>query len=139
MQIDRYTKVGGCEGTENGNKIGRDLIATLFTPHLMTTYSWTGISRTAGVEKKQPFQGFCGILDLFYNIIRKADFRWTESMNAKLFKDKVLKHSKKIEEIYEKKRKKNGGSSDTEESLAAISNTEAVNEQKPVIIHTMKD
>lgn len=72
----------------------------------MTLYSWTGISRTSGVEKKLPFQVLDGVQNILYDIIKKADCRWTEAMNIKLFKDKVLKHSKKIEEVYEKNKKK---------------------------------
>lgn len=78
----------------------------------MTRFSWTGISRTTGVEKKLPFQNYSGVLDLMYEIIKKADCRWTETMNIKLFKDKILKHSKKIEETYEKNRKKKTDSKD---------------------------
>lgn len=72
----------------------------------MTEYSWTGISRTSGLKKKLPFQNFSGIHNLIYEIIKKADCRWTDTMNIKLFKDKILKHAGKIEELYEKNKRK---------------------------------
>lgn len=77
----------------------------MFTEHVLTLFSWTGVSRTPGLEKKDTFQLCEGILDFFLTIIQLADSRWNATKNEKFFKYNSLKHAKQMEKAQEKKKK----------------------------------
>lgn len=79
----------------------------MFSKNILTSFSWTGISRTAGVEKKLAFQSFDGILMMFMKIIQKADSRWSQKKNEEFFKLNILKHAKQISKAFENKINKN--------------------------------
>lgn len=82
----------GSSGEEDGTKIGYKLVDTLFSPHLLVNYTWTGVSRKK--EEKKSFQQLDGIVDLFLTVISLADRRFTRQKTINLFKDGVLKHAK---------------------------------------------
>lgn len=68
----------------------------MFTPSLLSSFSWTGVSRTEGLKFKQPFQIYKGILVTFTQIIYKGDDRWTLKKTNNFIKDKILRHAKAI-------------------------------------------
>lgn len=68
---------------------------SLMTKELMTKVSWTGISRTAGVEKKFEFQSLERIVNFFLKVLKTADNRWNVMSNTRLFTISLLKHSNK--------------------------------------------
>lgn len=72
----------------------------------MTLFSWTGVSRTAGLPKKESFQLCDGIIKLFTQIIQLADSRWTSTKNEKFFKYNTLKHAKQNEKASENRERK---------------------------------
>ncbi|KAG5868234.1 hypothetical protein JTB14_019052 [Gonioctena quinquepunctata] len=104
--IKKYISIGGTDGNEDGKVVARKLLAIVFTKKVLTLFSWTGISRTKGLEKKESFQSCQGILCLFQEVVGKADSRWNQSKNEKFFKSHILKHAKQINEAYEKKYRK---------------------------------
>lgn len=106
FQFDTFKTIGGTEGGEEGKTVARNLLAILFTKEVLTNFSWTGISRTTGVEKKEAFHSCCGILNFFTEIVLLADSRWNTTKNDNLFKMRILKHAKQINEA-SKKRKRN--------------------------------
>lgn len=65
------------------------------TRSLMTEMSWTGVSRTEGLEKKFAFQSLETLLKLFYKVLLQADSRWSNQKNERLFTGSLLKHAKK--------------------------------------------
>lgn len=104
--IDTYKMIGGVEGNEEGKNVVKNLLAIFFSKYVLTLFSWTGVSRTAGIEKKECFQLCDGILSLIQDLTAMADSRWNVSKNEKLFKNHVLKHAKQINAAVEKRRKK---------------------------------
>jgi len=79
-------------------------LAILFTKEVLTNFSWTGISRTVGVEKKEAFHSCNGILTFFTEIVGLADSRWNATKNDHLFKMRILKHAKQINEASKKRK-----------------------------------
>jgi len=91
--------------TKKGKIVAKNLLAILFTKEVLTNFSWTGISRTVGVEKKEAFHSCNEILTFFTEIVGLADSRWNATKNNHLFKMRILKHAKQINEASKKKRK----------------------------------
>lgn len=94
---------------------------------MLTLFSWTGISRTAGVEKKQSFQACEGILAVLCKLIQFADSRWNSSKNEKLFKNHILKHAKQINEAATKKKKPKANNVEVE--VAVNDNRDIIKEE----------
>lgn len=80
------------DGQERGEVLGKKMAEQIMTRELMT---WTGVSRTAGCEKKFAFQTLDNLVMLFYKVMVKADSRWSYEKNKKLFSEALLKHAKK--------------------------------------------
>lgn len=96
--MKKYSAIGGTDGNEDGrNIIAKKLKTIFFTEHVLTLFSWTGISRTTGLQKKEAFQSCDAILDLFLDTIQLGDNRWSTVKNEKFFKINILKHAKQIE------------------------------------------
>lgn len=91
--IEKFGKILGTDGLRKGDSAAPILAEILMTPKLLPQTSWTGTSRTVGVTKKVPFQSFESIINLFYEIIQRADTRWTLLDNVNYLKDKLLKHA----------------------------------------------
>lgn len=87
-----YSKIGGTDGRQRGEKVAVNLAEIFFTKSVLVNFPWTGISRTAGVEKK-PFQCYDALIDLFYLLVSASDSRWTKEENVCFFRDKILKHA----------------------------------------------
>lgn len=105
FQLNTFKTIGGTKGDEEGKTVARNLLAILFTKEVLTKFSWTGISRTTGVEKKEAFHSCCGILNFFTEIVLLADSRWNITKNDNLFKMRILKHAKQINEASKKIKK----------------------------------
>lgn len=91
--LNKFGKILGTDGMKKGDKTAPVLADIFFTKKLLSLTSWTGISRTRGLEKKISFQTFDGIICAFYDIIQNSDSRWTLIDNTAFFKDKLLKHA----------------------------------------------
>ncbi|RLU15454.1 hypothetical protein DMN91_012448 [Ooceraea biroi] len=104
--LDTFKTIGGIEGNEEGKIVARSLLVILFTKEVLTKFSWTGISRTTGVKKKEAFHSCCGILNFFTEIIILADSRWNATKTDHLFKMNILKHAKQINEASKKRKEK---------------------------------
>nr|CAH7767096.1 unnamed protein product [Callosobruchus chinensis] len=115
--LKRYCAIGGVAGNEEGRAIARKLRHIFFTEHVLTMFSWTGISRTAGLEKKEAFQACEGILDLFKQLIKMGDDRWCDVKNEKFFKFNTLKHARQTEKAVQKKEAKKLPQNDFSEQL----------------------
>lgn len=87
-----YSKIGGTDGRQKGDKVSATLAEVFFTKNVLINFSWTGISRTPGIEKK-PFQCYEALIDAFYSLIRLSDSRWSKEDNVSFFRDKILKHA----------------------------------------------
>ena len=98
-----YSTVGGTDGNEEGKLVAKKLRTIFFSEHVLTLFSWTGMSRTPGMAKKESFQVCGGIIKLFQQIISMADSRWSSTKNEKFFKYNTLKHAKQIEKAQNKK------------------------------------
>lgn len=105
FQLNTFKTIGGTKGDEEGKTVARNLLAILFTKEVLTKFSWTGIFRTTGVEKKEAFHSCCGILNFFTEIVLLADSRWNITKNDNLFKMRILKHAKQINEASKKNKK----------------------------------
>ncbi|KAF5290934.1 hypothetical protein FQA39_LY14540 [Lamprigera yunnana] len=99
-----YTLQFGRDGKKEGNKIGRKLVEMLFTPKIMTCFSWTGHTRAG--EKKSPFGTLRGFLAIFTKVMQSADYKWCTTMTESFFKTKILKFSVQRKKAIETKQAK---------------------------------
>lgn len=67
----------------------------MFTTDLLTKYTWTGVSKDKSMPEKKSFSSLDAVNDLIFEVLRKADDRWTRKDNENIFKDGILKHAKK--------------------------------------------
>ncbi|XP_074028793.1 longitudinals lacking isoform X3 [Leptinotarsa decemlineata] len=104
--IKTYTDIGGSDGSEDGKIVARKILSKIFTKYVLTLFSWTGISRTKGLDKKESFQSCQGILSFFNELLIKADSRWNQNKTEKFFKCYILKHARQINEAHQKTKKK---------------------------------
>ncbi|KAF5308690.1 hypothetical protein FQR65_LT18003 [Abscondita terminalis] len=100
-----YNSIAGTSGTEEGKIVLKKLLEIFFTKSILMEYSWTGISRTPGLSKKNSFQSLEVILKFFFDIVSAADSRWTKSKTEVFFKVNILKHARQANAAFEKKRK----------------------------------
>lgn len=66
----------------------------IFSPGILTKYTWTGVSRKKDIEKLA-FNALEGIIEVFFKVIYAADDHHTVKKNESFFKDHVLKHALK--------------------------------------------
>ena len=83
--ISQYSKIGGNEGNKKADKIAPMLAGIFLANEMLTHISWTGISRTPGLERKISFQLFESVIDLFFDLLNSADSRWTRADNISFF------------------------------------------------------
>lgn len=65
FQLNTFKTIGGTEGKEDGKTVAKKLLSIVFTKSVLQFFSWTGVSRTSGVEKKVAFQQCESILNFF--------------------------------------------------------------------------
>lgn len=109
FQVKHFSSFVGTDGQGRGEVLGKKMAEQIMTRELMTKMSWTGVSRTAGFDKKFAFQTLEHLVKLFHKVLAKADSRWSYEKNEKLFSGALLKHAKKRaiaeQEKFEKKKK----------------------------------
>jgi len=81
----------------------KNLLNIFFSKDVLTEFSWTGVSRTPGIGKKEAFQACSGILNIISEMAIMADSRWNTTKNENFFKLHILKHAKQINEAAKKK------------------------------------
>lgn len=84
--IDTFGKLLGNDGKKNGDIVASILADNLFARKMLMHTSWTGVSRTPGLEKKISFQSYVGMVSLFHDIVQNADSEWATCENNAFLK-----------------------------------------------------
>ncbi|XP_066154910.1 uncharacterized protein [Euwallacea fornicatus] len=124
QMVTMAVKISGTRGDEDGHKVAYKLADALFRSSLLMQFSWTGVSRGKLLEKK-PFQNYIHILNVFFEVVTKADNRFTIQKTKNVFKDGLLKHARKRNE-----RKRQGLYERIEGESCAVEDSTVNNEEE---------
>ncbi|XP_055697101.1 uncharacterized protein LOC129798138 [Phlebotomus papatasi] len=89
--VRNFVRYGGTSGKASGKKVAYQLIDLLLSRKLFTKFSWTGKSK---MSSKIAFKNFKNIIQVFFEIVRKADGKMSKNDIENFFKLKILKYSK---------------------------------------------
>lgn len=82
---------GGTNGDKYGRKIAYALVDKLFSREFLTQCSWTGSSKRN--SPKHNFSTATSFFKAFYEIVKKADTRYSMTEAKEFFQLKVLRNS----------------------------------------------
>lgn len=84
--------LNGVRGDKKGTKIIKSVVNAIISRPLMSTYTWTGRSKSSN-EKKKMLSTKLNILDLIYDVVKAYDGSYTKRECIDDIKYKVCKYA----------------------------------------------
>lgn len=84
--------LNGVHGDKKGSKIIKSVVYAIISRPLMTTYTWTGRSKSSN-ERKKALSTKLNILDLIYDVVKAYDGKYTKRECNEDIKYKVCKYA----------------------------------------------
>lgn len=69
--------INGVRGTKNGSKIVKSVAEAILSSSLLSTYTWTGRSKSSEEEKKKLCSNV-NVVDLIYDVVKAYDENYSK-------------------------------------------------------------